>query len=386
LYISHVNSGKSMRRVKLMSLVALISAALPGYVSAQSIASTTPSLAGTREVGVFLSGRMLSTEYSSDEGKTGFGGALTFATHLKGMLAFQAGISGNYSRQGYSFYRPPLMTFTPTISMIIQRSTVTNFQPYAILGGGYEFIRYTKPRCDCEQSRSLGVGNIGLGVRRMTSGRRALRFEVSSQIGKGGPAFTGLAGMSWFLGTRDQFNRPKMRPPERRRAEPPLLPIPKQSTTIQPGSPPPAAVVLPPAAPPPVPSNTVTRTRQPSPLPTGVGTVLLTFDGTQVDFTRPTWRDEAEQMLDGLVVDLTSDAGQSVKLSIEAHTDNVGSNAGNIMLGLDRARTVRDYLVSQGVAPERIRISSAGEDAPISPNTTAIGRQQNRRIIIKRDN
>jgi outer membrane protein OmpA-like peptidoglycan-associated protein len=47
---------------------------------------------------------------------------------------------------------------------------------------------------------------------------------------------------------------------------------------------------------------------------------------------------------------------------------------------------VRDYLVSQGVAPERIRIASSGEDAPIAPNTTAIGRQQNRRIIIKRDN
>jgi OOP family OmpA-OmpF porin len=135
-----------------------------------------------------------------------------------------------------------------------------------------------------------------------------------------------------------------------------------------------------------MPSNTVTRTRPPSPLPSGIGTVLLQFDGTQVDFTKPTWRDEAEQMLDGLVVDLVSDAGQKVKVSIEAHTDNVGSNAGNIMLGLDRARAVRDYLVTQGVLPDRIRISSAGEDSPTAPNTTAIGRQQNRRIIIKRDN
>jgi OOP family OmpA-OmpF porin len=91
-------------------------------------------------------------------------------------------------------------------------------------------------------------------------------------------------------------------------------------------------------------------------------------------------------MLDGLVVDLTSDAGQSVKVMIEAHTDNVGSNAANIMLGLDRARAIRDYLVSQGVAAERIRMVSSGEDAPIAPNSTAIGRQQNRRIIIKRDN
>jgi len=200
------------------------------------------------------------------------------------------------------------------------------------------------------------------------------------------PAFTALAGMSWFLGTRDQFNRPKMRPPERVKSEPPIQPIPKQTTTVQRANPAPPPVALPPAPPAPTPSNTVTRTRPPSPLPTGVGTVLLKFDGTQVDFTKPTWRDEAEEMLDGLVVDLTSDAGQSVKIMIEAHTDNVGSNAGNIMLGLDRARAIRDYLVSQGVAPARIRMVSSGEDAPIAPNTTAIGRQQNRRIIIKRDN
>ncbi len=375
-----------MRRSLSSSLILLVSVALPFSASAQFRAASDASLAGTRELGVFASGRLLSTEYSADEGKIGYGGAVTFGTHLSSMIAVQGGIAGNYSRQGYSFYRPPLMTFTPTIALILQRPTSESLQPYMSLGAGYEFIRYTHPRCDCDQSRSLGVGNVGVGVRKMTSGRRALRFEVSSQIGKGGPAFTALAGMSWFLGTRDQFNRPKMRPPERVKSEPPIQPIPKQTTTVQRANPAPPPVALPPAPPAPTPSNTVTRTRPPSPLPTGVGTVLLKFDGTQVDFTKPTWRDEAEEMLDGLVVDLTSDAGQSVKIMIEAHTDNVGSNAGNIMLGLDRARAIRDYLVSQGVAPARIRMVSSGEDAPIAPNTTAIGRQQNRRIIIKRDN
>lgn len=371
-----------MRRLLTRLLILVVSAALPYSASAQ-LGGAQASLAGTRELGVFASGRYLSTEYSADEGKAGFGGALTFATHLRSNIAFQAGLAGNYSRQGYSYYRPPLLTFTPTVSLIVQRSTASELQPYALVGAGYEFIRYTKPRCDCEQSRSLGVGNVGVGVRRMTNGRRAVRFEVTSQIGKGGPAFTALAGMSWFLGVRDQFARQRtMRPPQRVRPEPPVI-IPK--TTVQPSAPP-AAVALPPAPPAPVPSNTVTRTRPPEPLPTGIGTVLLKFDGTQVDFTKPTWREEAEQMLDGLVVDLTSDAGQRVKVSIEAHTDNVGSNAANIMLGLDRARAVRDYLVSQGVTADRIRIASSGEDAPVAANTTAIGRQQNRRIIIKRDN
>jgi len=377
-----------MRRSLTPSLILIMSAALPFSASAQLGAASDASLAGTRELGVFASGRLLSTEYSADEGKIGYGGAITFATHLKSTIAFQAGIAGNYSRQGYSFYRPPLMTFTPTLSLIFQRPTSENTQPYIIAGAGYEFIRYTHPRCDCEQSRSLGVGNIGVGVRRMTSGRRAVRFEVSSQIGKGGPAFTALAGLSWFLGTRDQFAKQRtMRRPDRVKSEPPVQPIPKQTTTVQRATPAPPPVA-PPAAPvtSPTPSNTVTRTRPPSPLPTGVGTVILKFDGTQVDFSTPTWRDEAEQMLDGLVVDLTSDAGQSVKVSIEAHTDNIGSNAGNIMLGLDRARAIRDYLVSQGVTADRIRIASSGEDAPIAPNNTAIGRQQNRRIIIKRDN
>lgn len=374
-----------MRRLSTRSLILLVSAALPFTASAQLITRLDPSLAGTRELGVFLSGRLLSEEYSADEGKTAFGGAVTFSTHVSSNLAIQGGIAGNYSRQGYSYYRPPLMMFTPTISLILQTSTASDLQPYAVLGGGYEFIRYTKPRCDCEQSRSLGVGNVGLGVRKMTSGRRAIRFELTSQIGKGGPAFTGFAGMSWFLGTRDQFAR-RPRPPERVRNEPPLIPVPKQTTTIRPAAPAVQPAAPAPAPVNPTPSNTVTRTRPPSPLPAGIGTVLLQFDGTQVDFTKPAWRDEAEQMLDGLVVDLVSDAGKQVKVSIEAHTDNIGSNAGNIMLGLDRARAVRDYLVSQGVGATRIRISSAGEDTPIAANTTAIGRQQNRRIIIKRDN
>ena len=373
-----------MRRLLTTSLMLLASAALPLAASAQLAMNT--SLAGTRELGISASGRMLSTEYSADEGKIGYGGALTFATHLKSMLAVQGGIAANYSRQGYSYYRPPLITITPTISLILQRSTESNSQPYAILGGGYEFVRFTKPRCDCDQSQSFGIGNVGVGIRQMISGRKAMRFEVSSQIGNG-VSFSALAGMSWFLGTRDVFGKQRtMRRPDRVRSEPPVI-TPKQTTTIRPAAPP----ASPPAAAPapinnPVPSNTVTRTKQPSPLPAGVGTTLLQFDGTQVDFTKPAWRDEAEQMLDGLVVDLTSDAGQNVKLSIEAHTDNIGSNAANIMLGLDRARAVRDYLVSQGVSADRIRISSAGEDAPVAPNTTAIGRQQNRRIIIKRDN
>jgi outer membrane protein OmpA-like peptidoglycan-associated protein len=373
-----------MRRQLATSLLLLATALVPRAGQSQSVFDQDRSLAGMREVGIFGSGRVLSTEYSFEEGKTAFGGVFTFGTHLKPILAIQAGMGVNYSRQQYTYYKPPLWTFTPTISLILQRSTAADIQPYGIIGAGYEFIKFTQPRCDCEQSRSLGVGNLGVGVRKMLGSTKAFRAEVSSQIGKGGPAFTGMAGLSVFVGTQ---GKRAMRPP----ARPVISPVPAR-TTVRPASPQAAPAQVPappPPAPPPVnpaPANNVMRAPSTSPLPGGVGTVLLSFDGTQIDFTKPTWRDDAEPLLDGLAVDLTSDAGLGIKISVEAHTDNVGSNAANIMLGIDRARAVREYLVSQGVAAERIRVSSQGEDAPVAPNTTAIGRQQNRRIVIKRDN
>lgn len=369
-----------MRRPSASSLTLLASVLLPSIAFAQLPAVPEASLAGTRELGIFASGRILSTEYSTETGKSAFGGAVTYGTHISSTLAIQGGFAANYSRQEFSYYKPPLLTFTPTVSLILQRPTTSSVQPYAIVGAGYEFIRFTHPRCDCDQSRSLGVGNVGLGLRKMSGGRRAFRAEISSQIGQGGPAFTAMMGMSVFRGTRSQFaNQGRVRPPERVRTEPPRI-TPKQGVEIKPANPAPSPTPVTTAAP------NDRRPVAPSPLPTGVGTVLLQIDGTQVDFSRPTWRDEASTMLDGLAVDLVSDAGVRIKLSIEAHTDNIGSNAANIMIGLDRARAIRDYLVNQGVAPDRIRVSSAGEDAPIAPNNTAIGRQQNRRVIIKRDN
>ncbi|MGI9043510.1 MAG: OmpA family protein [Gemmatimonadaceae bacterium] len=372
-----------MRRLVVTSLILLTTAALPRTGQSQSVFQVDQSLKGTREVGIFATGRILSTEYSTEEGKSAFGGGLTFGTHLRSTLVVQGGLGVNYSRQEFSYYKPPLWTFTPTISVILQRSTVADVQPYAIAGAGYEFISFTHPRCDCEQNRSMGIGNVGLGVRKMLGGSRAFRAELTSQIGKGGPAFTGMAGISLFTGGN---LKTRIRPPGRVRTEPPLIPIPKQTTTVQPATRPAAPPPAPAPVPVPTPSNSVTRAPSTSPLPVGVGALLLSFDGTQVDFTRVDWREDAEALIDGLVVDLTSDAGLGIKVSIEAHTDNVGSNAANIMVGLDRARAVREYLVSQGVTPDRVRISSMGEDSPIAPNTTAIGRQQNRRIIIKRDN
>lgn len=67
---------------------------------------------------------------------------------------------------------------------------------------------------------------------------------------------------------------------------------------------------------------------------------------------------------------------------IIGHTDNVGSDAANNLLAVNRADATRDYLMSRGVASKRISIDGRGEHEPIADNATADGRAKNRRVEI----
>jgi len=372
-----------MRR-PVISLLFLALGVPAGSLAAQGVpVSADQSLSGTREIGLFVAGRVLSTFYSVDDARSALGGAVSLASHINSHVAIQGGLGVAYGRQDNTYYKPPLVTFTPTLSLILQGSTANDIQPYALVGGGYEFVRYTHPRCDCAQSRSLGIGNVGVGFRKMVGERRALRFEATSQIGSGGPAFTLAMGLSLFVGNTPTVMRIGPKPPDRVRNEPPVVIPPR----ITPPSPPPAPPSAQPAQP--APQQTPARVipqALPEPAPNLAGTILLTVDGTQVDFNKTSWRDDAEPLLDGVAVDLTSDAGERIKVNIEAHTDNIGSRPGNVALGMDRAKAVRDFLINQGVSADRITVSSVGGDAPIAPNNTALGRQRNRRIVIRRTN
>jgi outer membrane protein OmpA-like peptidoglycan-associated protein len=365
-----------MRRL-VLPLFMFVLAAPAATVAAQSIPTSASdgSLAGTREIGISAEGRVLSTAYSVPDGRSAIGGAVSATTHINSHFAVQGALGIAYSKQENTYYKPPLVAFTPTLSVLLQGSTANEFQPYALAGGGYEFIRYTRPRCDCDQSRSLGIGNLGLGVRKMIGDRRAFRVEASSQIASGGPAFSIGMGLSLFTGGAPRIVKSQPRPPVTVRKEPPVT-IPPRTTPVRktpvPTSPPPIARTLPQPA--------------PAPAPNLAGTTLLMIDGTQVDFNKPTWRDDAEPLLDGLAVDLTSDAGEKIKISIEAHTDNIGSRSGNVAIALDRAKAVREFLINQGILADRITVSSAGGDNPVAPNNTALGRQRNRRIVIRRTN
>lgn len=71
---------------------------------------------------------------------------------------------------------------------------------------------------------------------------------------------------------------------------------------------------------------------------------------------------------------------QSARIGIRGHTDASGNEAWNRKLSLARAQAVADHLIASGIDPERLVVSGLGSSEPIADNTTARGREANRRI------
>jgi outer membrane protein OmpA-like peptidoglycan-associated protein len=70
----------------------------------------------------------------------------------------------------------------------------------------------------------------------------------------------------------------------------------------------------------------------------------------------------------------------SLNIEVGGYTDNVGGDAMNQTLSENRAGSVRDYLVQQGVATNSVSSKGFGSTLPVSSNDNAAGRQQNRRV------
>jgi len=73
-------------------------------------------------------------------------------------------------------------------------------------------------------------------------------------------------------------------------------------------------------------------------------------------------------------------ANPDLRLIAEGHTDSVGKSSYNQQLSEERAESVRDYLVQQGIPTSSITSRGYGQTQPVASNHTAAGRQQNRRV------
>jgi len=118
--------------------------------------------------------------------------------------------------------------------------------------------------------------------------------------------------------------------------------------------------------------NQVLQTRD-----TGRGLVVSMPD-VLFDFNKYTLKPEARERLariSGIVL-----AYPDLKLQVEGYTDSIGSDEYNQTLSDKRAEAVRDYIVTSGVSMNNVVARGMGKADPVADNSTAAGRQLNRRV------
>jgi outer membrane protein OmpA-like peptidoglycan-associated protein len=143
---------------------------------------------------------------------------------------------------------------------------------------------------------------------------------------------------------------------------------------------PPAQVA---AAPEPAPAPAPAYVAPPAPAPAYVAPVpappkKLVLEGVNFDFDKSAIRQEDLDNIDKDVASLES--WGNVNIEVAGHTDSRGSDEYNTKLSQRRVDAVRDYLVSKGIAADRLFAKGYGESQPVADNATDEGRFKNRRV------
>lgn len=105
----------------------------------------------------------------------------------------------------------------------------------------------------------------------------------------------------------------------------------------------------------------------------GFITLYINFDTNKWDIkadAQPTLAEVAKMLK----------AQPSLQISVEGHTDNVGTAAANKTLSENRAKSVMSAIVAQGVAATRLAAKGFGQESPIADNRSEDGRAKNRRV------
>ena len=132
----------------------------------------------------------------------------------------------------------------------------------------------------------------------------------------------------------------------------------------------------PPAAPPPPPPPAPVAQAAPPPVKK-----KIVLRGVNFDFDKSNIRADARPILDEAISTLKQ--YKEITLSVEGHTDSVGTEAYNQKLSERRAKSVADYLAKGGIDSKRMTEKGFGESQPVASNDTAEGRAENRRVELK---
>jgi uncharacterized repeat protein (TIGR01451 family) len=112
--------------------------------------------------------------------------------------------------------------------------------------------------------------------------------------------------------------------------------------------------------------------------PTAGARKLEVTENIQFDPAAATIRPESFAVLDQVASILGEQP--ALEIRIVGHTDDTGDELANVELSQRRAESVKDYLVSHGIAADRLETIGRGEYEPVASNQTEAGRAANRRV------
>jgi OOP family OmpA-OmpF porin len=107
---------------------------------------------------------------------------------------------------------------------------------------------------------------------------------------------------------------------------------------------------------------------------------IETLAGPSFEFGKAELTREGQRHADRVAQAMRDDP--TLRVSVEGHTDSVGTHEFNMHLSQWRADAVRNYLVARGIDADRIRTQGFAETRPIASNDTASGHAKNRRVEI----
>ena len=343
----------------------LIAGAVLALVSSPLVAQS-PDSSGHWELGLYPTARKLTYDLAAKH-EWGGGGTLGIGYRFSRVVSLNAELEGAWIPQLNTTSQGQVNELLPTLALQLQIPG-DRFRPYVVLGGGHESFHFEAPVVPGTHNLKFWTGHTGVGFRLKLANWAALRTEANAQVSSHRPSWGAFSGVSFYPGARKSAPMVVAAPPVvqhdtvtvRERVVDTVLKVDTMRVNTR------TQVTT---------SDTVTRTL-------AGHDVILVLRDANFDLGKSVLRTRARVTLDSLAQQLNAPAARSVKITITGYTDSIGSEAYNLKLGMARAVSVRSYLASKGVDALRMTADSKGEADPIAPNSTPEGRQQNRRVVI----